>query len=71
MKILIFKKRKLSFRKKIIVIMTISTLSYDSPDSSIILLREGGYRADMQFLVLSSYRMRGEAVGTSDRFMQP
>lgn len=37
--------------------MTISTLSYDSLDSSIILLREGGYRADMQFLVLSSYRM--------------
>ena len=51
--------------------MTISTLSYDSLDSSIILLREGGYRADMQFPVLSSYGMSGEAVGTSDRFMQP
>ena len=51
--------------------MTISTLSYDSLDSSIILLREGGYRADMQFPVLSSYGMNGEAVGTSDRFMQP
>lgn len=67
--LLIFKKRKLSFKKKKIVTMT--TLTSDSLDSRIIPFREGGYRADIQFPVLSSYGMCGKAVGTSDRFMHP
>lgn len=48
-----------------------TTLTYDSLDSRMIPFREGGYRADMQFPVLSSFGMSGKAVGTSDRFMQP
>ena len=48
-----------------------TTVTYDSLDSRIIPFREGGYRADIQFPVLSSYGMCGKAVGTSDRSMQP
>ena len=48
-----------------------TTLTSDSLDSRIIPFREGGYRADIQFPVLSSYGMCGKAVGASDRFMHP